>query len=328
MEQIYPRLLDFDQNRNPVRPRDAATVIVLRDGRAGLEVFCVRRHASSSFMGGAVVFPGGKVDAQDGTEVWRDRATEPPARAAAFATEEAPARALCVAACRETLEEGAILPTDAALSGDALDAVGRELAAGTPLDAALERRGLKLALGALVPWARWITPLAEQRRFDARFFLLPLPRGQVGRHDGYETTTSFWAAPTAILERAGRGEIFLAPPTSRTLELLSAAADVRSAVALAERQSLLPICPRFVPGDGAEPPYLALPGDPSHETRERGVEGPTRYVLRNGRFVAEEPCARGSPIHIKQEREPGSTTSFDAPRTNAPSVPATPDLEE
>lgn len=279
-------------------------------------------------MGGAVVFPGGKVDAQDGTEVWRDRATEPPARAVAFATEEAPARALCVAACRETLEEGAILPTDGALSGDALDAVGRELAAGTPLDAALERRGLKLALGALVPWARWITPVAEQRRFDARFFLLPLPRGQVGRHDGYETTTSFWAAPTAILERAGRGEIFLAPPTSRTLELLSAAADVRSAVALAERQSLLPICPRFVPGDGAEPPYLALPGDPSHETRERGVEGPTRYVLRNGRFVAEEPCARGSPIHIKQEREPGSTTSFDAPRTNAPSVPATPDLEE
>lgn len=288
----------------------------------------MRRHASSSFMGGAVVFPGGKVDAQDGAEVWRDRATEPPARAAAFATEEAPARALCVTACRETLEEGAILPTDAALSGDALDAVGRELAAGTPLDAALERRGLKLALGALVPWARWITPLAEQRRFDARFFLLPLPRGQVGRHDGYETTTSFWAAPTAILERAERGEIFLAPPTSRTLELLSAAADVRSAVALAERQPLLPICPRFVPGDGAEPPYLALPGDPSHETRERGVEGPTRYVLRNGRFVAEEPCARGSPIHIKQEREPGSTTSFDAPRTNAPSVPATPDLEE
>lgn len=281
-------------------------------------------------MGGAVVFPGGKVDARDGAEVWRDRATEPPARAAVFATEEASARALCVAACRETLEEGAILPTDAALSGDALDAVGRELAAGTPLDAALERRGLKLALGALVPWARWITPLAEQRRFDARFFLLPLPRGQVGRHDGYETTMSFWAAPAAILARAERGEIFLAPPTSRTLELLSAAADVRSAVALAERQSLLPICPRFVPGDGAEPPYLALPGDPSHETRERGVEGPTRYVLRNGRFVAEEPCARGSPIHIKQEREPDPPvpTSLEAPRTNAPSVPATPDLEE
>ncbi|MGK3993853.1 NUDIX hydrolase [Sorangium sp. So ce1024] len=305
-------------------------MIVLRDGRAGIEVFCVRRHASSSFMGGAVVFPGGKVDARDGAEVWRDRATEPPARAAVFATEEASARALCVAACRETLEEGAILPTDAALSGDALDAVGRELAAGTPLDAALERRGLKLALGALVPWARWITPLAEQRRFDARFFLLPLPRGQVGRHDGYETTMSFWAAPAAILARAERGEIFLAPPTSRTLELLSAAADVRSAVALAERQSLLPICPRFVPGDGAEPPYLALPGDPSHETRERGVEGPTRYVLRNGRFVAEEPCARGSPIHIKQEREPDPPvpTSLEAPRTNAPSVPATPDLEE
>ncbi|WP_437971769.1 hypothetical protein WMF04_21785 [Sorangium sp. So ce260] len=328
MEQIYPILLDFDQNRTPVRPRDAATVIVLRDDRAGIEVFCVRRHASSSFMGGAVVFPGGKVDAQDGAEVWRDRATETPARAAAFATEAATARALCVAACRETLEEGAILPTDPPLSGDEIDPLGRELAAGAPLDAILERRGLKLALGALVPWARWITPVAETRRFDARFFLLPLPRGQLGRHDGYETTMSFWAAPSEVLERAARGEIFLAPPTSRALELLSAAPDVRSAVALAERQPLLPICPRFVPGDGSEPPYLALPGDPSHEIRERHTEGPTRYVLRNGRFVAEECCAHGSPIHIKQEREPRSTTSFDTPQTNAPSVPATPDLEE
>ncbi|WP_437581220.1 NUDIX hydrolase [Sorangium sp. So ce887] len=303
-------------------------MIVLRDDRAGIEVFCVRRHASSSFMGGAVVFPGGKVDAQDGAEVWRDRATAPPARAAAFATDAAPAQSLCVAACRETLEEGAILPTDPPLSGDEIDAVGRELAAGTPLDAILDRRGLKLALAALVPWARWITPVAETRRFDARFFLLPLPRGQIGRHDGHETTMSFWAAPSEVLERAERGEIFLAPPTSRTLELLSGVTDVRSAVALAERQPLLPICPRFVPGDGAEPPYLALPGDPSHEIRERHTEGSTRYVLRNGRFVAEECCAQGSPIHIKQEREPRSTTSIDPPLTNAPSVPATPDLEE
>ncbi|WP_437321400.1 NUDIX hydrolase [Sorangium sp. So ce385] len=303
-------------------------MIVLRDGRVGVEVFCVRRHASSSFMGGAVVFPGGKVDAQDGAEVWRDRATDPPARAAALATDAIAARALCVAACRETLEEGAILPTDPPLSDGEIDAVARELAAGTPLDASLERRGLKLALAALVPWARWITPAAEARRFDARFFLLPLPRGQVGRHDGHETTTSFWAAPSKVLERAARGEIVLAPPTSRTLELLAAAPDVRSAVALAERQPLLPICPRFVPGDGAEPPYLALPGDPSHEIRERRVDGPTRYVLRDGRFVAEECCAHGSPIHIKQEREPRSTTSFDTPQTTAPSVPATPDLEE
>ncbi|AUX23017.1 NUDIX hydrolase [Sorangium cellulosum] len=303
-------------------------MIILRDGPSGLEVFCVRRHASSSFLGGAVVFPGGKVDAQDGAEVWRDRATEPRARVAAFATDAMPARALCVAACRETLEEGAILPVDPPASGDEVDAIGRELAAGAPLDAVLRRRGLKLALAELVPWARWITPAAESRRFDARFFLLPLPPGQVGRHDGRETTMSLWAAPSEVLERAAHGEFFLAPPTSRTLELLSGVADVRSAVALSERQSLLPICPRFVPGDGAAPPYLALPGDPSHEIRERRTAGPTRYVLRDGRFIAEECCAHGSPIHIKQERDTGSTTRFDAPPDEAPSVPATPDLEE
>lgn len=291
-------------------------------------MFCVRRHTSSGFLGGAVVFPGGKMDAQDGAEVWLERATEPPARAVAFATDAAQARALCVAACRETLEEGAILPVDGSLPDEEISVLGRELAGGTPLHVALARRGLKLALAALVPWARWITPEAEARRFDARFFVLPLPHGQIGRHDGVETTMSFWAAPDEVLARAARGEFFLAPPTAHTLELLATAVDVRSAVALAERQCLLPICPRFVPGDGDAPPYLALPGDPSHEIRERRTEGVTRYVLRDGRFISEERCARGSSIHIKQERELRSTIRCDDPPTHAPSTPATPDLEE
>jgi 8-oxo-dGTP pyrophosphatase MutT (NUDIX family) len=297
-------LLDFDQNRTPIPPRDAATVIVLRDGNCRIEVFCVRRHSRSSFLGGALVFPGGKVDEGDGAEVWADRATTPAARAAAFATETMTARALCVAACRETLEEGALLPVDRPIADSEVVAIGQELAGGEPLDAVLGRRGLKLALAELVPWARWITPEAESRRFDARFFLLPLPRGQVGRHDGRETTMSFWASPADILERAAHGEFFLAPPTSQTLALLASVRDVRSAVALAEQQCLSPICPRFVPGGAENPPYLALPGDPSHEIRERRTEGPTRYVLREGRFVAEEFCARGSPSHIKEDREP------------------------
>jgi 8-oxo-dGTP pyrophosphatase MutT (NUDIX family) len=302
-------------------PRDAATVIVLRDGDRGLEVFCVRRHIRSGFLGGALVFPGGKVDAQDGADAWAERATAPAARTAVFADDATPARTLCVAACRETFEEGAILPVDGLLPDDGVALLAREVAAGAPLEAALGQRGLKLALAALVPWSRWITPEAESRRFDARFFLLPLPVGQVGRHDGHETTTSFWAAPADVMTRAAHGEFFLAPPTSRTLELLDTVSDVRSAVALAERQSLLPICPRFVPGGDDKAPYLALPGDPSHEIRERRIDGPTRYVLRDGRFVAEECCARGSPNNIKQEREPGSANSSDHPPTRAPATP-------
>ncbi len=132
-----------------------------------------------------------------------------------------------------------------------------------------------------------MTPEAESRRYDARFFLLELPLGQVGRHDEHETTMSFWARPTTVLQRFARGEIFLAPPTTRTLETLTAAPDVRAAFELAAQQSLRPICPHFVPDDVA--PFLALPGDPAHAVRERRVNGPTRFVLRDARFVSEDP---------------------------------------
>ncbi len=294
MEQISPRLLYFDQNRIGPVPRDAATVIVLRERVGGLEVFCVLRHGRSGFLGGAVVFPGGKVDAGDGADIWAERATAPVARVSAFASEAASARALAVAACRELVEEGRILPADGSLPDAEVAAIAEELRTGAaeggppPLAAALGRRGLRLDLGALTPWSRWITPEAETKRFDARFFLLALPPGQEGRHDDRETTMSFWGAPAAVLDRAARGEIFLAPPTSRTLEVLSSVSDLRSAAALAERQSLLPICPRFMPGEDGGPPYLALPGDPSHEVLERRVDGPTRYVLRGARFVSED----------------------------------------
>jgi hypothetical protein len=162
--------------------------------------------------------------------------------------------------------------------------LAREAARGG-FGAALARRGLRLALDRLIPWARWVTPMVEPRRFDARFFLLVLPAGQVGRHDEHETTASFWARPADILSRAARGEIFLAPPTIHTLGLLAAVADVAGALALAAEQSLLPVCPLFVAGEGGASPFLALPGDEAHSVRERRVAGPTRYVIEGGGFV-------------------------------------------
>src|SRR5581483_11522146 len=123
---------------------------------------------------------------------------------------------------------------------------------------------------------------------DARFFLLEVPAGQVGEHDRRETTMSFWATPGDVLARAERGEIFLAPPTSRTLELLAEVGSVREATALAEGLSLAPVCPRFVAAGPDGAPFLALPGDPEHELSERVVPGPTRYVWRGERFVSEE----------------------------------------
>jgi 8-oxo-dGTP pyrophosphatase MutT (NUDIX family) len=268
-----------------VTPRDAATVVVLRQAAQGIEVFSVRRHQKSGFLGGAVVFPGGKVDAADADGAWDALAGAPHPRVASMAGEASP-RALAIAACREALEEAAILPTDPPIAADRAEALRKD-AAGASLASLLARDGLRLAIDRLVPWARWVTPEAEARRFDARFFLLELPPGQLGRHDDHETTMSFWARPADVLARFERGEIFLAPPTTRTLELLAGEATIAGATELAARQSLEPVCPIFVPD--ATGGFLALPGDPSHTVRERRVDGPTRFVLRDGRFVGADP---------------------------------------
>lgn len=281
--------LSFDPSRDAVAPRAAATIIVLRPSGAGLEVFCVLRHQKSSFLGGAVVFPGGKVDAKDESELWEELSTKPHARAHRMAAEDASARALTVAAARESLEEAALVPLDRALPEAAILEMRGELAAGRAFPEVLRSRGARLALDALIPFARWVTPAAESRRFDARFFLLALPEHQVGAHDEHETTMSFWSRPADVLDRFFKGEIFLAPPTCRSLELLADCGSMESAAALAAEQSLLPVCPQFVPDDKA--PYLALPGDPSHDVREKRVAGKTRFVLRDGRFVSEDPSS-------------------------------------
>jgi 8-oxo-dGTP pyrophosphatase MutT (NUDIX family) len=276
-----PRLgLSFESTGPAVTPRDAATVILLRESADGLEVFCVERSKGSRFLGGAVVFPGGKVDDAD---------AEAPSLPSPRGTHDELVdtrreRAIAVAACRELLEEAGVVATRAEPEKAAL--VVAALAQGMPMGDALAHAAVQLDLTLLHPFARWITPEAEPRRFDARFFLLAMPAGQEAKHDGHETTTSFWATPREVLERFARGDIQLAPPTTRCLELLADVASIEAAFGLAKRQSPEPICPCFVPGD---PPMLALPGDPEHELASRRVAGPTRFVLREGRFVSEDP---------------------------------------
>ncbi|MBI4954706.1 MAG: hypothetical protein HY908_21980 [Myxococcales bacterium] len=296
-------MLELRPGEPPTEPRDAATVVVVRsaagrvaagaDRAPDLEVFCVRRHTASAFLGGAVVFPGGKLDAADLAPAWAaGRARPIGARAAALSTprsgEGAESAALglglAVCACRETLEEAGILATVPALDGGAVEAL-RGAAAGRFAEALEEAGALVLDTAALVPFARWVTPAVERRRYDTRFYLLPLPPGQVGAHDTHETTQSLWATPAAVIAGHLAGELWLAPPTLRTLELLATVADVAGATALAERQDLRPVCPEFVPADT---PLLVLPGDPLHSARERLVAGPSRFALRDARFVSEE----------------------------------------
>ena len=269
-------------------PREAATLVVARDARAGVEVFCVERHKKSGFLGGAIVFPGGKLDPLDADAAWGTLARGGPP--------DATARALAIAACRETLEEAAILPVaGGTLTHDELLALRKRIdAKEESLTAFLASRGLVLDLAALVPFARWVTPVAEARRFDTRFFVTVAPPGQDGAHDEHETTSSFWARPSVILERFAAGEVQLAPPTHRTLELFAQAPDAASLVARAASLSVEPICPRLVKQHdaGGDTVALVLPGDPEHPVTTAVVPGRSRFVLRDGRFLPEDAPPR------------------------------------
>ena len=285
-------MLDLDIEREGPAPREAATLVVARDvssgGGGGVEVFCVERHKKSGFLGGAIVFPGGKLDPVDADAAWATLARGGP--------EDATARTLAIAACRETLEEAAILPVSGGtLTHDELLALRKRIATKEEsLTAFLASRRLALDLAALVPFARWITPVAEARRFDTRFFVTVAPPGQDGAHDEHETTSSFWARPAAILERFAAGEVQLAPPTHRTLELFALAPDAASLVLRAASLSLDPICPRLVKQHdaGGETVALVLPGDPEHSVRAAVVPGRSRFVLRGDRFLPEDAPTR------------------------------------
>ncbi len=281
-------MLDLAMNRAAAAPKDAATIILLRDGAEGLEVFCVERNKKSRFVGGAIVFPGGKLDPTDGDAAWNPLVTAHRALRPGFAESDAHLRALAIAAERETLEEAAILHVT---GGSVDDATLRELRtkhAADPgaLRAFLAAQKLRLDLDALHPFARWVTPEAEARRYDTRFFVAVAPAGQTGAHDEHETMASFWAAPAEVLRRFESGDVQLVPPTHRSLELLATCASSAEALALAARASLAPICPRLVPQ--GETLALVLPGDPEHALGEALVAGSSRYVLRGERWLAED----------------------------------------
>jgi 8-oxo-dGTP pyrophosphatase MutT (NUDIX family) len=284
-------MFDFDPSRPGVTPRDASTLVVVRDatGGEGVEVFCVERQ-KGGFMGGAVVFPGGKVEPEDLDPEWAARVTPPRAWEPRDSADDA-MRGLAIAACREALEEAAILPVDRpALDHPELLEWRRRIARkDVTLRDLLGARGLRLDLTALHPLARWITPTSEARRFDTRFFLFVADASLTGAHDDQETTASFWASPAEILRRFGARELQLAPPTHRTLEVLAAAHDTRDAVAISRGACLEVVCPRLIVHRDAhgETTGLALPGDPEHEVPRKRSPGATRYVLRGDRFVPE-----------------------------------------
>lgn len=277
-----------------VAPRASATVLMVRDGAHGLEVFMIERHQGSNVLGGAYVFPGGKVDADDASPALLARLDTPlPAlreRLHEPDLDDTAAGALHVAAVREAFEECGVL---FARGGPAaLAEASTPAAAGAPPEAfgaLLERLELRLDDAALHPFSRWITPeqsmLMPNRRFDTRFFLATLPAGGAARHDNREAVHSAWLRPRDALARCWTGQIMLAPPQIMSLDQLGRAPDV--ATLLRDTQARAPclVQPQVCRIEGET--VMAYPGDPLHPVRARAMPGPLRLWVRGARFEPE-----------------------------------------
>lgn len=271
----------------PARP--AATVVLCRAGNNGtLEFFLVKRHGRAGFMAGAHVFPGGRVDDDDAT-----LGEELPAVARAHARALVPAvpvemaLGFCVAAIRETAEEcGLVLARDAGgalVTSSVAGLVVDDMARGRSFGDALTERGLRPDVEALHPLAWWITPAAEPKRFDTRFFLAAAPLDQAPRVDAQEATEGAWFRPDEALHAYRSGTLRLAPPTLATLEDLLGADTIDDARATASLP-LTPIDPELIYVDDGGM-LLALPGDPLHSRPLARAPHRTRFVLDgDGRF--------------------------------------------
>lgn len=217
--------------RPAAEPRDAATVVLLRPGADGasgaavgcggagnFEVLLLGRARAMDFAPGAHVFPGGSVDPEDSDAGidWPDDALD------VLGVPPERGRGLIGAAVRETFEEC----------------------------------GVRLRADALVPWTRWITPEASDRRYDTWFFVARMPDDQVVDVASAESSTAQWLRPAAALEAARSGEITLLPPTAVTLAELAACGTVERA--LGERRTITPLMPTVVRENDGQA-WLALP---------------------------------------------------------------------
>jgi 8-oxo-dGTP pyrophosphatase MutT (NUDIX family) len=264
----------------PATARAAATVVLLRDGETGVEVFLVQRHGSLGFMGGMHVFPGGKVAESDTRAELEPYAPDAGSVARHMwgpDVDQDQAFARAVAAIRETYEEAGVLLCAEALGPGAAAARAR-LLAGAPFAEVLAELRVRLQLGSLQPLSRWITPESEPVRFDTSFYVARAPAGQTAEHDRTESVAGLWLSLGDALARAEADAIRLAPPTALTLESLLGVASVEAAVREAARRPpplVMPVI-RTV-GDEV---VIYYPGDPEHPVREPAPPGPTRRLLR------------------------------------------------
>jgi 8-oxo-dGTP pyrophosphatase MutT (NUDIX family) len=295
-------------NSQPVVPRPAATVLLLREGGGSVEVLAIRRHEKLAFMGGMWVFPGGSVCAADASEAALARIPDESqtgcARLDTLHGEPLDAReclALAVAACRETFEEtGVLLASDASgRHGDndlhaRLQERRRAIASQPELFAELlHAEDLFLRVERLVYWAHWITPSVVPRRFDTRFFLAPVPSDQRAVIDSTETVDHAWMSPAALIAAAQAGTMPVSHPTLYNLMELDASLQQHGSLpgllAAEAQRSVVAILPKMI---HEEQTAMVLPWDPFYrnfvgESVPEHLEYPAQLRALPPRMIAQ-----------------------------------------
>ena len=238
--------------QRPVPPRDAATVVLLRDAEHGPELYLLNRHTQMAFAPGMAVFPGGGVDERDrtsviGTDSWIG--PSPEQWAARLGCDSATARALVVTAVRETFEETGVLlagpdahtiVADTSTSAWESDRAALSAKEVSLADVLLRRR-LCLRTDLMTPWAHWITPDYQPLRYDTRFFVALLPAQQHTRDVSTESDAVLWARPADALAAVEAGRLAMLPPTLRTCAELSEVQVAADALLLGRSRVLTPL---------------------------------------------------------------------------------------
>lgn len=252
-----------------VAARPASTILLLRDGRAGggIEVFMMVRHYQIEFASGALVFPGGSVDAGDRDIIGR------PELYAGHTGLDAATLNFRIAAVRETFEESGILLARPRGSDDLIAASRAAEIASAHRAALCESKisfaqivadnDVVLALDLLVPYAHWITPVGMPKRFDTHFFLAAAPPEQVGAHDGKESTESIWISAREALDGGDSGRFKLPFPTTRNLIKLGKQPNVRAALDDARSSPVVTVLPVMTRTDTGR--QLRIPAEAGYD---------------------------------------------------------------
>lgn len=289
--------------REPVKVRPAATVLLLRDGPQGLEILMTRRSPTASFLPGAYVFPGGGIDAADANS--HAQARRRSGQSELHLTQ-------AIAAIRESFEELGIL---LARRADGTHADMSDIAAldrQAPFAAQCLSLGLTLAADEVYMLAHWTADRDVPRRFEVPFLVARMPEGQTPVADETEQFEPVWVRPADALARHHAGQFFMIFPTIRTLDRLQhfASADAVLQACAATEEPLWTCCPRSGKLAGKEARYM------EHEAPfgELALVCPDGQILHALDWQTEQPVALLKNLMRLTAPNPGVMTG---PGTNS-----------